>query len=390
VKKIDIVLKKLWKKLSPDEEVIFQNWINKSDENLALYEKLLQFKNEGNDAHKITELNVSAAWRSVQEKVKSQQKIRSIPFYKSKVLKYAAVLAIGAFFAGYLFKNSGSKNSVNNTSTIVSSPVILPGSDKAILTLDDGTNIEIEKGKKFQNGDVVSTGEELVYNSQIPKKDNIRYNYLTVPRGGQYKIELSDGTKVWLNSESQIKYPVSFVLGETRMVELVYGEAYFDVSPSSENEGSKFIVNNLNQEIEVVGTEFNIKAYKDENVIYTTLVEGQILVGFNDKKERLVPSQQSVLNKSTKDISVVTVDVYNEISWKEGIFVFDGKSLKDIMKVLTRWYDMEVIFMDETVENELFVGVLRKNRDINTVLTSIKNYGTIKDYTIRDKKVILK
>lgn len=390
MKKIDIVLKKLWKKLSPDEEVIFQNWINKSDENLALYEKLLQFKNEGNDAHKITELNVSAAWRSVQEKVKSQQKIRSIPFYKSKVLKYAAVLAIGAFFAGYLFKNSGSKNSVNNTSTIVSSPVILPGSDKAILTLDDGTNIEIEKGKKFQNGDVVSTGEELVYNSQIPKKDNIRYNYLTVPRGGQYKIELSDGTKVWLNSESQIKYPVSFVLGETRMVELVYGEAYFDVSPSSENEGSKFIVNNLNQEIEVVGTEFNIKAYKDENVIYTTLVEGQILVGFNDKKERLVPSQQSVLNKSTKDISVVTVDVYNEISWKEGIFVFDGKSLKDIMKVLTRWYDMEVIFMDETVENELFVGVLRKNRDINTVLTSIKNYGTIKDYTIRDKKVILK
>lgn len=390
MKKIDIVFKKLRNELSPEEEVAFQNWVNKSDENLAFYEKLVQLKNEGDAAYKISELDVAAAWRSVQEKVKSQQKIKSVPFYRSKVLKYAAILALGAFIGGYLFKNSSSTNSVNNTSTVISSPIIQPGSDKATLTLEDGTQIALEKGNSIQTPNATSNGEEIVYKNIVKDEFELVFNYLTVPRGGQFFIKLSDGTKVWLNSESQIKYPVSFVLGETRMVELVYGEAYFDVSPSSENKGSKFIVHNLDQDIEVVGTEFNIKAYKDENVIYTTLVEGQVLVGFNDKKERLVPSEQSVLNKSTKDISVATVDVYNEISWKEGIFVFDGKSLYEIMKVMSRWYDMEVIFMDEAARNEQFVGVLRKNRDINTVLTSIKNYGTIKDYTIRDKKVILK
>jgi ferric-dicitrate binding protein FerR (iron transport regulator) len=178
--------------------------------------------------------------------------------------------------------------------------------------------------------------------------------------------------------------------GESRKVELVYGEAYFDVSPSSAHNGSKFIVHNQNQDIEVLGTEFNIKAYKDETNIYTTLVEGQVLVNKNGKKQRLLPNQQSILDKNTNSIVVIEkLNINNEISWREGVFIFDGKTLKEIMKVMSRWYDMEVVFKNKDIEDEEFVGVLRRNREIKKMLSSIKGFGTIKDYTINGKNVIL-
>ena len=154
--------------------------------------------------------------------------------------------------------------------------IITTGSDKAVLTLEDGSNIELEKGKAFKTNVVNSNGEKLVYNKTNQTK--ITYNYLTIPRGGQYFVKLSDGTEVWLNSESQLKFPVAFIKGQTREVTLVYGEAYFAVSPSTNHNGATFKVMNQGQEVEVLGTEFNIKAYKDEINIYTTLVEGKVTV----------------------------------------------------------------------------------------------------------------
>ena len=148
---------------------------------------------------------------------------------------------------------------------------------------------------------------------------------------------LSDGTKVWLNSESQLKYPVAFNDGETRQVELVYGEAYFDVSPSTAHKGARFKVFNQSQEVEVLGTEFNIKAYKDETNIYTTLVEGKVAISAAGKNQILKPNQQSNLNLETGSIEITTVDVYNETTWIDGIFSFENKPLKEILKVLSRW-----------------------------------------------------
>ncbi|MNQ99490.1 fec operon regulator FecR [compost metagenome] len=253
----------------------------------------------------------------------------------------------------------------------------------------NGSQIALGKGKSYQTRQASSNGEKLVYtNGNTPV--SAAYNYLTIPRGGQFFVQLADGTKVWLNSESQLRYPVAFTDGKTREVELVYGEAYFEVSPSTVHKGARFKVLNKMQEVEVLGTQFNIKAYKDETTIYTTLVEGKVAMNTVNAKVYLAPSQQANLNLKNLNLSISRVDVYNEISWKKGIFSFERKPLKDIMVVLSRWYDVDVIFENKTLENAKFIGILGKEQPIEEILTTIKATNIINNYKIEGKTIYIK
>lgn len=304
--------------------------------------------------------------------------------------KYAGVVAV-FLIAVYIFKDTlfnFSASNLNQEPLIVNS-IIMPGSDKAVLTLEDGTNVELNKGETYKNKNVNSNGEQLVYKNQ-KKSSVVKYNYITVPRGGQFYVVLSDGTSVWLNSDSQLKYPINFIPDKTREVELVYGEAYIDVSPSSEHRGANFKVVTKSQEIDVLGTEFNIKAYGDEDSVYTTLVEGKVALRVNGEKYILNPNQQSELNLNAKSISFSEVDVFDETSWKDGIFSFDGENMENIMKVLSRWYDVEFVFKDESVKEKEFVGVIRKNKNLENILLNIKNFGVVGDFIIKENIVILK
>jgi ferric-dicitrate binding protein FerR (iron transport regulator) len=260
--------------------------------------------------------------------------------------------------------------------------------NKAVLTLENGSQVALENGNSFQTQNATSNGKVLVYQNKA-KQVELVYNQLTIPRGGQYVVELSDGTKVWLNSESQLKYPVNFIKGQSRQVELAYGEAYFDVSPSSKHKGAKFKVFNQFQEIDVLGTEFNIKAYKGESNVYTTLVEGKISVSIDNRNLGLKPNQQLDLDINNNTSAIKTVDVYNEVSWKDGVFSFENKTLEEVMKVFSRWYDIEIVFKNNSIKNEEFVGILRKNKRLETILKTFKNYGVIKNYEIEDEKVVL-
>lgn len=304
-----------------------------------------------------------------------------------RYLKYAAaILVVGLMVSGYFFKDQVLGSTTSTSPQITNTHIIEPGSQKAILTLEDGAQIVLQKGEVFATQKVKSNGEEIVYTSQTPKAQTSVYNHITVPRGGEFTIKLSDGTQVWLNSESQLKYPVAFQDGQTRVVELVYGEAYFDVSPSTNHQGSKFKVMHNSQNVEVYGTEFNIKAYRDETNIYTTLVEGSVGVFHKTEEKKLVPGQQSNLDIATSAFSVKKVDVYNELSWKEGVFSFERMPLKDIMKVLSRWYDFNVMFASKDVETEKFIGVLGRDQNIEDILSSIKGSGIIKNYKINDNE----
>ena len=306
------------------------------------------------------------------------------------ILKYAAAAAvvIGVFTATYFYHSNVNNSSQENPSVIVANK-IKAGTDKAILTLEDGSILILEKGNTVQTQKANSNGEKIVYKSEESNSTKVIFNYLTIPRGGQFNIVLSDGTEVWLNSETQLKYPVNFVKGQTREVELVYGEAYFDVSPSTEHGGSKFKVINKAQEVEVLGTEFNIKAYKDETNIYTTLVEGKVVIDNGVFKQNLVPNQQSNLDLESNSINVVDVDVYSEISWKNGVFSFKGKPLKDIMKVISRWYDVDVVFENKNLSSLKFKGVLDKHLSIEEILTIMKS-STINNYEIKNDTIILR
>tara|TARA_R110002049_G_scaffold309289_2_gene520243 strand:+ start:21837 stop:23003 length:1167 start_codon:yes stop_codon:yes gene_type:complete len=305
----------------------------------------------------------------------------------SHIWKYAVAASVALLISiGFIFN----KNNKEPLTKPITTNIIKAGTDKATLTLGDGSQITLEKGNSFQTKNANSNGEKIIYEAEKQKTTEIAYNYLTIPRGGQFQITLSDGTQIWLNSESQLKYPESFISGETRIVELLYGEAYFDVSPSTEHKGAKFKVINQSQEIEVFGTEFNIKAYKGESNIYTTLVEGKVSVSSSTTNQTLKPSQQANLNLNDNTMAIANVNVYNEISWREGVFSFRKKPLIEIMQVLSRWYDIEFEFVKPEIKNQGFNGVLSKDQNIEDILKTIKNFGVIKDYEIKNKKVILK
>lgn len=313
---------------------------------------------------------------------------------------YAAAVMVALLVSSiYVLTNGILQAEGNTVPAVVDSGRIKIGTDKSTLTLEDGSQVYLEKGTTYQTNKAKSNGTQLVYHKMISSRDKtteletpivVGHNYLTVPRGGQFFVKLSDGTQVWLNSETQLKYPVSFTEGETRKVELVYGEAYFDVSPGTEHKGARFKVYSDQQEVEVVGTEFNLKAYKEEANVYTTLIEGEVVVNTQGKRQYLVPDQQSNLDKNNNSIQISTVDVYNEISWKEGVFSFENKPLAEIMKVLSRWYDIEVVFESESAKNEEFIGVLRKDQDIESIISTIRDFGTIKEYEFKDKVLLLR
>jgi transmembrane sensor len=386
------------KEISEAEFNELQQWLNEAPENTVLFKETLLLYKKSRQIAFVDTIDKDKAWNTIVSKLENpfekitEQKKSKVFSIKNNWFKYAAAaIVVGILTTTYVFKNNFFSNPAEVSPIIVNTDVkIEAGTDKATLTLEDGSEIVLKNGNSFQTKNASSNGKEIVYKAGEQKQSKVAYNYLTIPRGGQFFIKLSDGTQVWLNSESQLKFPVAFVEGEIRQVELVYGEAYFDVSPSTLHKGSKFKVFNKSQEIEVVGTEFNIKAYKDETNVFTTLVEGKVNVTIANKKQRLIPNQQLNLNTKTNATVINSVDVYDEIAWKEGVFSFKRKSLEDIMKVLSRWYDLDVKFENSELKKSGFNGIVGKDQKIKDILETIKSYGVIKEYKIINKTVILK
>ncbi|TXE13125.1 FecR family protein [Seonamhaeicola algicola] len=374
-KKIDrIIVKLIDNTISEKESEILKAWLqNKA--NLEYFNAFVEVNHLTNALHKFPYTNALN---------KSLQQINKKRLHVKRLFRYgiaASVIALLGF--GYFMLNNNT-----NSVKVATQNNIHAGTNKATLTLEDGSKIALEKGQNYINNNIKSNGKELIYSTPATTKQSISYNYLTIPRGGQFLVNLSDGTKVWLNSDSQLKYPTNFIEGETRTVELVYGEAYFDVSPSTINNGTKFKVLNNHQTIEVLGTEFNIKAYKEDTHILTTLVEGKVMVTNHTNSTVLKPNQQSIITPNNNKIIVNTINVYNEISWKDGVFSFKNKPLKEIMMVLSRWYNVDVNFKNKNIEHELFGGSFDKTQNIEEILTMIQN-ATNMSFIIQNGQVII-
>lgn len=329
---------------------------------------------------------------NILEELQTNEKdtVKVIPFYKKRIFKYIAAAAIAALISIPLLIKNNNALGAPPLNTVITNNNIKAGTNKATLTLEDGKIIPLEKGKNYNSNTINSNGTALVYTPSKQTNKKIAYNYLTIPRGGEYQLTLSDGTKVWLNSESQIKYPVAFTKGNLRQVELIYGEAYFEVSPSTKNNGSKFSVITNRQEIEVLGTEFNIKAYRGENFIYSTLIEGKVNMISSLHTHKLNPNQQTVLNTNNGKVKILDiVDIYSVTAWRKGVFSFNEMPLEKIMKVLSRWYDTEVLFVNKDIESIKFTGILDKEQTIEEILFTIYNTNNIK-YEINDKTIIFR
>jgi hypothetical protein len=313
------------------------------------------------------EYNLNKAKELINDKVKKSEKKRKAIFFR-KIAIAASVLLIAGLS---VFQLTDKKNST----VVENNSIIEIGTNKAILTLENGNQVALGEGENYKTDVAISNGEELVYashNKNTSSNEDVLFNYLTIPKGGQFFVQLADGTKIWLNSDSKLKYPTKFVEGKTRKVELVYGEAYLQVSPSTEHKGAIFNILTKTQEVNVIGTEFNIKAYNDDDVISTTLVEGKILVQNGDTKKILKPNQQSKISKDSSFIAVKEIDATHEISWVNGMFAFNEESLGEMMKVLSRWYNVEVIFESAERKDFVFTGVLERTKSFVDILELIE------------------
>ncbi|AXP82048.1 fec operon regulator FecR [Mariniflexile rhizosphaerae] len=380
-----LVIKKKFKILTKVEELQLEQFKDK-----YLFIKNIRFDSLKQKVSEHATIDKEKAWNIIVDKLENRSKKSQILLFRRTWFKYAAAASIVVLLSlSYLAINNIKQ--ANTHPPVIVNTTIKAGTDKAILTLGDGSEVNLDTETPYQSKNIHSNGKQITYK---PKTDSgtaeITYNYLTIPRGGQFFVQLSDGTKVWLNSESRLKYPVTFTDGENRLVELLYGEAYFEVSPSTEHKGSHFKVLTQGQEIEVLGTEFNLKAYRDEPNIYTTLVEGKVTVSTTNIKKTLTPNQQLDFDPVNQRTTISRVNVYNVISWKKGIFSFKSMTLKEIAKVLSRWYDVEVKFDNPALKEVRFNGVLGKDQDLEGILKNIQKTNFINAYEIKNRKITIK
>ncbi|WPU92708.1 FecR domain-containing protein [Mucilaginibacter sabulilitoris] len=314
-----------------------------------------------------------------------------------KVNKYrwlqVAALFLAVLFAGLFFLKK-EKQEGQSTPVVakVKQKTILPGGNKAYLTLANGSRITLDDAK---NGDLAAkagirvskTGNGmLVYHFNKAAGNSAtsttpEFNTITTPRGGQYQVVLEDGTKVWLNAASSIRFPQAFT-GNDRQVELT-GEAYFEVA---KNKIKPFIVQANGTRVQVLGTHFNINAYSDNNNVTTTLLEGSVRMASGGSTVMLAPGQQGVAVNGAA-IKVGIADVQQTMAWKNGLFIFRDLNIVEVMKQVGRWYDVDVEYVGDVKNNE-FGGTISKYKNITDLLDIMQLTRSV-HYKIEGRRVII-
>ncbi|PPL01444.1 FecR family protein [Parapedobacter indicus] len=305
----------------------------------------------------------SLAQQRIYEYIVNQKQLRRSGIKIRKWIPYAAAAIVVFFIGFFLLYNEEVKKSQPDT------PVaILPGGNRATLVLADGRSIDLSES---QSGIVV--GEELRYTdgSLVLSKESIsRIQHLTmkIPKGGTYQVTLPDGTKVWLNSESTLRYPSRF--GDAQRAVQLKGEAYFEVAKDKKR---PFRVATAGQNLEVLGTQFNITAYDNEPAIKTTLVEGSVKITNlrAGADNTLKPGQQSVITDGNTAINEVSIEQFT--AWKEGFFSFEETPFDEVLEQLARWYDVDIEYRRKP--NKTFSGKMKRNARLSSVLDFFEGSG---------------
>jgi ferric-dicitrate binding protein FerR (iron transport regulator) len=367
--------------LSAEEEALFEGWYLKltAEEQVSISEKHLAQKKR-------------AIWKNLQV---NNGTTKMVKFRVSTQIAAAAIviLAVGIL---YFYQ----KDTTKQTVTRIAKNDIRPGGSKAYLTLANGKTIVLNTTANGQIANQAGTsvtktaGGQLVYTitGKSTTSNPAELNTITTPRGGQWQVLLPDGTKVWLNAASSLTYPVSFTALKNRRVELT-GEAYFEVAKDKTH---PFIVHTIKQDVEVLGTHFNINAYADEQYTKTTLLEGSVHVkpatasAINEANslawQALKPGQQSVL--SNGDIKITAANTEAAIAWKNTMFYFEDDNLENIMKRVARWYDVNIIYHNNQVKHELFSGRISRAQNVSEVLKMLTLTGAAQ-FKIEGRNIIV-
>ena len=336
----------------------------------------------------------------IQENISSVDEDRYNPsFYYLKSISIAAIILLFISTGLYFYSNRVISEPEQFTEIDVRND-ILPGYNKAILTLADGSKISLDdaaNGLLASQGNIAITktdnGQIVYEKNNVDKSKFISHrsaiNTIQTPKGGKYQIRLPDGSKVWLNSASTLIYPTTFA-GNERKVQLK-GEAYFEIAP---NKNVPFRVESDNQIVEVLGTHFNINSYDDEDYVKTTLLEGSVKVILSSnpneisKTKLLKPGEQSLTKSSQSGIRIENADTEKAVAWKNGYFKFRNTPIKEIMREIERWYDVELIYEGKIPSDE-FTGFISNDVKISAVLKIMEESGGVK-FSVKGKKLKVK
>lgn len=358
--------------ISREEMDRLMGWVEMSDANRAFFQKV-----SGDDAWK----ERYARYRKIDEKAaftRFERRIKGRRVYFRQWIGYAAAVCLVIGLVTWFWTGKD-----ESKQPMVVAESIQPGEMKATLKLSTGEEIRLD-GKTEEtvstegSMQVRNTNDGIIYKQQDTLsgngRDENRFNTLKTSRGGEYSVILSDGTVVYLNSASELRYPVQF--NERERIVYFSGEGYFEVAKDRER---PFHVVVDDMRIRVYGTEFNVNTFKETGV-QTVLLEGSVGISVKGKQEeyRLKPSQMAEFNR--KDLSVEVKDVNPEsfVAWKAGFFAFDEESLEEIMNTLARWYDVEVFYVNNDLKNLHFTGHLKRYDQITTILKAIESAVNVK------------
>ena len=334
--------------------------------------------------------------QAIKERIKGPGSIT--PFYKRKfwrLIAAASILVVMGVLLFYFIQPASSKKAFASKDTIPPSsqlPVV-PGKDRATLTFSNGTVIDLDSsgaGMLAQQGNtsIISKDGKLIYDAGQTGATEIIYNTISTARGGQYRLVLPDGTKVWLNATSALKFPVAFT-GNSRTVELT-GEAYFEVTKNPARP-FKVIIPPLpgglgGSEVKVLGTHFNIMAYREEQAIKTTLLEGSVKVTQNAASVIIKPGEQVSAFQSSQLSQPVPVPIEEVMAWKNGQFVFNDATIESIMRQAARWYDLEVVY--EAKISKHFVANIPRSVPLSELLKLLELTDQV-HFKVQGKKIIV-
>lgn len=365
-----LLSKKMTGELTPKEEQELQEWRQLSPTAKELANQILTPQNKHHRDKFVNSLNLEKSWQKLEKCLPQEKnKTRNLIWWVSTV---AAILVIAFFFVYPQLRQAAPQPFIAEIQT---------GSAKAVLITSEGKQFNLSTQDSSRSLDLgqglfaINSGNAIEYqeNPNAESTSNKRLNTIQVPKGGEYELILPDGTHVWINSDTKLTFPVSF--DTTKREIFLSGEAYFDVTKDPQR---PFMVKTENIEIKVLGTQFNVQAYPDDNKIETTLCEGSVNVTDGELGVTLTPSQQAVYSKATQILTTRKVDVRLYTAWKEGLFVFENKPLEEIMNTLSRWYNINVFYSNQAVKSYHFTGDLERYGDFRKTLNMIEKSTAIR------------
>ncbi len=376
-----LIMRLLEDRCTPAEKEELAAWVNQAEGGDASLKDLLERAWEQYEPDATIMKAADPALNRISGRLFSRPPYR--PF--RLIAKYAAAAAILlAVGTGVYYWYGQSKQQAQNA-TVAATQDVLPGGNKAVLTLSNGRQILLDSASNGmlaqQGGASISkqAGGQIVYNSNGETGGEPVYNTMSTPRGGAYQLSLPDGTRVWLNAASSITFPTAFT-GRERTVSIT-GEVYLEVA---KDKAKPFFVKVNGTQLEVLGTHFNVNAYGDEKTVKTTLLEGSVKVHAGAGSRVIAPGEQAQVTEAGRLTVKKGIDLAETMAWKNGRFVFEGAPIETVMHQLARWYDVEVESQEHV--DELFFADVPRNKKLSDVLKALELTGKVK-FRIDGRKI---